>query len=79
MIGSVSRLWTYIITSQIALDVSVDQNPSVIYCDGKESNEKYVLKMYFSKGKKYWLLVRIQPCTCNHSPGESEMGAWVQG
>lgn len=41
--------------------------------------KKYVLKMYFSKGKKHRLLVRIQPCTCNHSPGESEMGAWVQG
>lgn len=30
--------------------------------------------MYFSKGKQYWPLVRIQPHTCNHRARETEMG-----
>lgn len=30
--------------------------------------------MYFSKDKQYWLLVRTEPHTCNHSTGETETG-----
>lgn len=45
-----------------------------MYYDGKETNKKvYLLKMHFPKGKQYWLLVRIQPHTCNHGDGEPKI------